>query len=474
MDIEQLQALIEQGESTSREYKSSTSQLKSGFQTICAFLNNKGGIVLIGVKNDGSIVGQDVTDNTRLEIAREIKKIEPPVQDQVEIHFTPINDRKCVISIVVKGGLHAPYTYDGRAYVRIESTTGTMPQHLYEQLIVRRGQLSHRWEEQIAVGYDIDDLDHEEILRTIKDGIDENRISVEVLKYDITQILGNLKLLKDGKLLNAAIVLFAKEVQPNYSNCMIRLARFRGIDKMADFIDNQRVYGNAFKLLSAANEFALRYLPISSSFVPGNMRRIDQPAVPQLALREALINSISHRDYSNRSATLALAIYDDRLEIWNNGMLPPELDIDALRKPHQSYPRNEDIATIFYKRGWVESWGTGTIRMIGYCSQNGTPEPEFQEYSGGFAVVFPFKEPMGGSADKTLADDRMHNLSPRQKAILKILAINQGISLSEITRQMEDGSTSRAVRRDLAKLQAQGFIELKGWGKKSMWTIVSH
>jgi len=292
------------------------------------------------------------------------------------------------------------------------------------------------------------------------------------MKHDITQILTNLKLVRKGKLINAAVVLFANEIHAKYSNCMIRLARFKGNDKLGDFIDNQRVYGNAFRILSSANEFALRHLPISSYFQPNSMQRIDQPAVPQLALREAIINAISHRDYANHSATLALAIYDDRLEIWNNGSLPPELDVDALRKPHQSYPRNENLASIFYKRGWVEGWGTGTITMINYCQQNGTPEPEFQEYSGGFSVVFRFKEPMGINLEKTIPTLGPQSLTARQQDILNLLSNEIALSANEIINKLKDRPTERGLRKDLSKLKTIGLIGLKGHSKSAKWFIV--
>lgn len=77
MDINQLKALIRHNESPTLEFKATTGQLKPALETVCALLNGQGGVVLIGVKNNGQIVGQDVTDNTRQEIAREIKRIEP-------------------------------------------------------------------------------------------------------------------------------------------------------------------------------------------------------------------------------------------------------------------------------------------------------------------------------------------------------------------------------------------------------------
>lgn len=468
MDIGQVTALAKQGESPKLEYKTSTAQLKAAFETVCAFLNRKGGVVLIGVKNSGEIIGQDVTDNTRQEIAREIKKIEPPAD--VNVYYVLTEMGKFVIVLDVIFGRHAPYVYDGRPYDRVESSTGLMSQHLYEQLLVRRGQLNHAWDAQIAEGYSIDSLDHEDIRRTIKGGVDKERISVEVLSYDIDHILRNLELIKDDKFINAAVVLYAKNVRPDYSQCMIRLARFRGTDKSGDFIDNQRVYGNAFRIISAALEFAKRHLPIASFFEPGKIERIDQPAVPQLALREALVNSIAHRDYTNHSASISLAIFDDRLELWNNGTLPPQLNIAALRRRHESYPRNKKIAAVFYDQGWVEGWGTGTTRMIGYCRENGTPEPEFEEYSGGFAVIFRFKEPMGGAPQQRKPSGK-GSLNERQNKILEILAKGKELNVNDIYSQLDVIGSLRTVKADLSALKKSGLIEQVGSGKLSLWKL---
>jgi len=464
MNKSQIEELIKQGESLYLEFKTSTNQLKGAIETICAYLNGKGGIVLIGIKNNGQMVGQYVTDNTRQEVAREIKKIEP--SPEIDVSYITIEDEKTIITLETSYGAHAPYVYDGRAYERTESSTGLMSQHKYERLLVRRKQLNHVWDEQPSKNHDIDSLDHNEIRRTINDGINHNRIGAEVQDYDIKHILNKFKLLKNGIPTNAAVILYSKDVETDYRNCMIRMARFRGLDKLGDYIDNQRVHGNAFQLIQAATDFAMRHLPIASYFKPNQMQRIDQPAVPALALREALINAISHRDYQNRSATISLAIYDDRLEIWNNGTLPQELKIEDLRRSHESYPRNEEIATLFYKRGWVEGWGTGTLRMIGYCQNNGTPEPEFQEYSSGFAIIFRFKEPMN-----TGTQDASYKLTPRQQEILIILSSGDKMTVAEITDRLTHAPAPRTLRDDLARLKKLEKIKLTGRAATAKWFL---
>ncbi len=242
MNITQLKQLVHNGESQHVEFKKSTAQIKPAFNTVCAFLNGTGGIVIFGAKNNGEFIGQQVTDKTKLEIAHEIKKIEPHAQ--ITVHYLPITDHLQIIALEVPQGSHIPYAYEARPFERTQSSTAPMTQHRYEQLIIQRGHQNHSWEEQFATGYSIKDLDHDEIKRTIKEGVDQHRIAVEVLTYDIEHILENLELIVDGRLTHAAVVLFAKKLSNFYSHCAIKLARFRGRDKMGDFIDKDRARNN--------------------------------------------------------------------------------------------------------------------------------------------------------------------------------------------------------------------------------------
>lgn len=469
--ITHLKKLIQQGESQYLEFKKSTTQIKPAFETACAFLNNKGGIVLIGVKDNGQIIGQEITDETKKLIANESRKIEP--KSHIDLHYVKIDDNKHVIVIEVPSGKYTPYIYDGRPFERNQSTTERMTQHRYEQLIIKRGQLNHAWEEQPAYGYDINDLDHDEIRKTIKDGIDQNRIAIESSNNNIESILTHLKLIIDGYLTNAAVVLFAKEISSYYSQCAIKLARFRGNDKLGDFIDSQWIEGNTFQLIRAAQDFTVRHLPIASYFEKDNWQRIDQPIIPALALREALINAISHRDYTVRNSTISLAIYDNRLELWNVGELPNILKLEDLKKQHGSYPRNINIASVFYKRGWIETRGIGINRMVGFCHKNKTPEPEFTEYSGGFSITFPFKEPMHSELQQP-KNMKKNQLSARQNEIIAILNKEESMTTSSIKEQLNNPPSDRTLRYELANLKEKGIVKSSGSTKSTIWSIVNH
>src|SRR5207237_1365963 len=144
--------------------------------------------------------------------------------------------------------------------------------------------------------------------------------------------------------------------------------------------------GHAFELLQRAQRFLRDHLPVAGRIVPNLFERVDDPLYPPEALREALANALCHRDYSVGGGAVSIAIYDDRLEISSTGVLPFGLTPEDLVLPHASRPWNPLIAQCFYRRGIIESWGRGTIKMIELSRQAGLAAPEF-EVAGGEVVV---------------------------------------------------------------------------------------
>ena len=243
MDIDQIIALIQQGESHHLEFKKSTTQLKPAFETICAFLNGEGGTVLLGVTNNGQVPGQDVSDTTRQEIAREISKIEPPVQ--LTISYVPTGAGKFVIAIEARSGRHAPYVYDGRAFERNQATVSRMAQHRYDQLVSRRFQHNFSWEKFEAEDYSFNDLDRDLILGVVRKAVEVGRMPEDALRQEIPELLRALHLLTDDRLMNAAVALFGKKIMPAYPQCQLKMARFQGVDRN-EFLDSNILHGNIF------------------------------------------------------------------------------------------------------------------------------------------------------------------------------------------------------------------------------------
>lgn len=320
MNLAVIERRISGGETSTLELKKSTGQLNRVGETLCAFLNGEGGTAIVGVTSEGKIVGQAVTDKTRREIAALLDRFEPP--PAVEVEYVDLADtgRKLIMLEARLKGEARPFTFDGRPYQRVETTTSRMPRERYESLLLDRMHARRRWENQQAQGVEIDDLDHEEILRTVRLGIQTGRLP-EGTGTEIGEILDRLKLRDQDRLLDGAVVLFAKDPLPDYPQCKLRLARFKGSDK-SEFLDNRQVHGHAFHILEQGMEFLLRHLPIAGRFEPGRVERIDEPLFPVAALREALVNALCHRDYAITGGAVDAAIYDDRLEIWSDGTLP--------------------------------------------------------------------------------------------------------------------------------------------------------
>lgn len=260
-----------------------------------------------------------------------------------------------------------------------------------------------------------------------------------------------------------AVVLFGTRLEQDFPQCQLRLARFKGIDK-SEFIDNRQVHGHAFCLLDEAMSFMMRHLPIAGRFERGRLERIDEPLFPVAALREAIINALSHRTYAHAGGAVSIAIYDDRLEIWSDGVLPFGLKPEDLKRRHESRPRNPLVAGVFYRRGLIEQWGRGTERIVALCTQAGHPEPEFGEEAGSVLVRFL---PSGYIAPHRIG----HDLTNRQREVLSILAGSSKLALRQIRSLMSAPPADRTLRADLLHLKRLGLVLTEGRGRGAHWLL---
>lgn len=209
------------------------------------------------------------------------------------------------------------------------------------------------------------------------------------MSASIRDILAKWKLLKNGVLTNGTAMLFSDNID-EFPQFRLRMARFMGTDKN-EFIDNQRVEGSFFDLLDAGMDFFFKHLNLGGKITNHSLQREEYLEIPYKALREALINSLCHRQWEKYNLTNSIAIYDDRIEIANPGIFPPQITPETIKEPHESYPYNLKIAEILYKSTYLESWGSGVKRIIDACREQGVEEPDWR-WDGSFVIV-TFKRP---------------------------------------------------------------------------------
>lgn len=464
MTVQELSNLARRGESEQLEFKQSSAQFPRAAETLCAFLNGRGGQVLVGVRPDGTLSGQTVADKTFQDLAQVLRRFDPPVP--IETERVPIGDGGLEV-LVLKAFPAAdslPCTYDGRPYQRVGPTTSLMPQKTFQQILLERAHSRQRWENE-ATDVKVEELDTQEIRRTVQTGIASGRLPADTSADDLTDVLDRLGLRVRGSLVNAAVVAFGRSFLPDYPQCQLRLARFRGIDKN-EFLDQRQLHGHAFVLLSEAMQFLSRHLPVAGRVEAGLFERVDEPLFPPIALREALVNAFCHRDYTQAGGAVSVAIYDDRLEIWSSGTLPSGIEVEDLKREHLSRPRNPLIAEVFYRRGLVERWGRGTQKIVELCLRAGHPEPEFLETAGAVGVRFL---PSGYVAPLRVAQD----LTDRQRRILQTIASSGECRFAGIRTEIDQAVADRTLRDDLIHLKRLGLIESRGHGRGAVWLLAA-
>lgn len=417
--LEKVYALIADAENLNVEFKETTGQLERGMETLCAFLNGSGGTVLFGVANNGKIMGQEVSDTTKRNIAEAIRRIEPTVTVQISYIPLPSSKRKIIALNVDDASLERPFCYKGRPYMRIESVTTTMPQPMYNDLLMQREGSNNRWEAYPNYRLKLSDLDEEEILKTVRLGIEYGRLP-ETTGINITSILEKLGLIENHVLNHAAAILFAKNKLTDYPQCLLRLARFKGTEKTV-FIDNQRIYGNLFHLLDAAMTFIFKHLSLSGT--TDTLEREEHLSIPYKAIREGVVNALCHRNYRITNGSVGIAIYNDRVEIENPGAFPAGWDMDKLKSEHGSRPYNPLIADVLYTRKILESWGRGIGLMINECKKVNLPEPEYIFGANEVKLIFHYQEQYHPST--TQVPPKHHPSTTQVKILVEAIGANK-------------------------------------------------
>lgn len=385
MTIDDIKKLIAQDETRTLELKKTTGELYKGMETACAFLNSDGGWLMFGITPSLKIDGQNVTDNTRQEIGNALRKIEPVIDVDVKYIELPDKPDFYVIAIYFDSNnfKNGPYSFDGRAFYKVESTTALMPRQMYEERLRLSNPQRFSWENTPNSDITVDDIDIELLYQTLHDGIGSRRIHASAMTLQdpvkIMQKLGIAR--KDGMILNAANVLFGKEPTSLHSQCKIRLARFEGTDKRV-FRDQTVCEGNLFEQYDVAMDFCLKHLNLSGRM--DSKFRQDTLTVPYEAIKEATINMLCHRSWNAENTTPSLAIYDNRIVFQNPGAFPLGMTWqDFINNQIGSLPANPTIANVFYRRGTMEAWGRGIGLIMESCREQGLPAPEIK-------VVPPF------------------------------------------------------------------------------------
>lgn len=358
------------------EFKKTTGELKEGIISIVSILNkHQGGKLYFGIKDNGEIIGQDVSSKTVREVSKAISEnIEPKIYPIV--NKVKLNDKDCIL--VEFEGDDIPYLAFGRAYMRVGDEDRQLSMKEIRKIILKDENEIGKWESKVS-DYTIDDIDEELLKEFIEKGRKAKRINFPYTNKG--EILKKLSLVnKNNELLNAGYILFAKEARLE-----MQMAIFATETKLT-FLDIDQVFGNIFELIETGEGYIRKNIKWPVNFKSGGMERVEIPEIPLEAIRETIINSLIHRDFKNPKSN-EVAIYKDRVEIFNPGEFPEGYKPEDFIKGEGSIPRNPLIANTLYLSKDIEKWGSGFRRITEVCAKADV-KVKFEIRKNGFMVIF--------------------------------------------------------------------------------------
>ena len=191
------------------------------------------------------------------------------------------------------------------------------------------------------------------------------------------------------------------------------------------------------------------------------MYRIETPEYPTIALREMLLNAMVHRSYMG--SFTQLRVYDEKINLWNDGGLPEGINLEALKRSHKSKPRNLLIADVCFKGGLIDAWGRGTISIINACEEAGLPEPELIEEDGGFMVTL--------SKDR-FTEEQLQQLGLNDRQIKAVLYMKEKGKITNAEYQQINSISERTASREISELVKADILEQAGtFGAGSFYKI---
>jgi len=457
--------LIKEGEGLTVEFKEHFTPRID--EDIVAFANTKGGVILLGVRDDRTLSGEKLTNDVKARINSVARNCNPPVQ-------VKIKQLDNIIALEVPQGEEKPYSCSSGYFRRLDGTTQKMSNHELRIMFQEHEKISFEEKPNRSVSWK--DISREKIRNFLKEA------DISIRKIIPQDILTSLNLVRKGRITNAGALMFASKVEKFIPHAESIFASFKGTDK-TNIYDRNDVKDDLLIQFSEAVAFLKKHLNVRSEI--RGFDRFDIYEIPLDALREAIVNAIVHREYRIKGTSIYVRIYDDRVEIENPGGLPDGITRRDFAK--SSVRRNPIIADLFHRMGKVERMGSGIDRMRNLMRDSGLKEPVF-EMADFFRVTF-YRDPRyslkADSFEKAIAtrektmervwvekgvEGSQKSSQKSSQKILDSMREQTSVTIKELSEKL--GISDRAVKKNITKLKERGLLKRIGPDKGGHWEIV--
>ena len=445
-------------ESQNIEYKESWRD--EYLKWLCGFANAQGGTIYIGVDDAGNVVGvkdvkklmEDIPNKIQsgLGIVADVNKHTKDGKDYLEIKVDPSS---------------FPISYHGEFHYRSGATKQQLTGIALTEFITKKTGV--RWEDVTVDGITVDDLDAESFKIFRREALRSKRMTEAELNISNEELLSKLKLLSNGKLKRSAVLLFYGDPSIVQVGSYVKVGKFaNGTVEYHDDLEGS--------LISTADKIVdliyLKYLKAKITYE--HDRRVETYPFARNAIREAIYNAIAHNCYMY-GTPIQIRIEEEQIIISNRCILPDGWTAETLMQPHDSIPYNPDIANVFYRAGYIETWGQGIQKICDECTALGAELPKYEIIGTGLRVYFPAlksalidqpKAPKHQNTEKHGAlDDAM---------VLRIIEkLKEQPDISQEALGESIGVTRRVVQKYINALKEAGRIERVGGKRFGHWEI---
>ena len=424
---------------------------------IIAFANCDGGKLYIGVRDDGTVIGLDNADSVSLQISNMVRDaIKPDIT--MFLHYeTIVENGKNVVVVDIQRGTDRPY------YL---AKKGMRPEGVY----VRQGYSSvPATDTAIRRMIKETDGDRFEAMRCLNQDLtfEATKKEFELRKTDFgPQQMRTLKLIdQDGLYSNLALLLSDRCVHT------IKVAVFQGTDQTI-FKDRREFTGSLMQQMNEVYDF-IDFRNQTRATIE-KLYRVDVRDYPEVAVREALLNLLVHRDYSF-SASAFISIYEDRIEFVSIGGLMPGIDLEDVMVGI-SVCRNQDLANVFYRLHLIEAYGTGMGKIM-KAYESMQVKPVIETTKNAFKIILPninakYETENATVKTKSGTPVTVHTekkLSDEEEKILEYARKHGAITRNDVIGLLEVSASTAA--RVIRKMVKTNLLEQKGKARNTHYTI---
>ncbi len=427
---------------------------------ICGFANAQGGKIYIGKKDDGTVTG-----------IKNAKKLMEDIPNKIQSKLGIISD----VNLLTENGLEYieivvspwafPVNYDGEYHYRSGSTKQQLRGNALTNFLISKTGM--KWDAATVANITVDDLDKESFDIFRREALRSGRMTKEDLDISNAELLDKLNLIVDGKLKRAGALCFYRNAEKVISGCYVKIGRFEG----SELLYQDEVHGSLLLMADRVIDLIyLKYLKAAISY--HKETRVETYPFARDAVREAVYNALIHCNWAD-NIPIQIRIEDDVMYISNSSLLPFGWTAETLLEAHSSKPFNPDIARVFYRAGYIESWGRGIQKICDACKSLGADGPVYIVHGEDIMVKFhalqSAKVPdskVPKHQNEALDEALNEALEKKLKIILKD---NPNITQEDIVKALE---VSRAtIQRMMKTLKEQGKIERIGGKRYGHWEI---